>query len=313
MQNQPARRFLAAPLALALLTLAACRRDEADPVPVPPAAPAKTAGGASYELRGVVRIVDADAGQATIRHEAIPGFMAAMTMPFAVDDKELLGDLRPGDEVEGRLDVEMAGDSVRSYRLRDLKITRPATSPPVEGPAAAPALLGPGDPVPDFAFLTQTGTPGRLSEYRGSYVIFTFLYTRCPLPDFCPLLDRKFGELAARIGRDARLRDRVRLLSVSFDPEHDTPEVLARHALRNRAVPPLWTFAVAQHEELAKVAPGLGLTYGPGANEILHNLVTVAIDPEGRVLAVERGREWSPGALLRGLPIGPDPTGGTER
>jgi protein SCO1/2 len=93
-----------------------------------------------------------------------------------------------------------------------------------------PRVLEKGDQVPDFAMTTQEGKPLKLSDLRGSVVALTFIYTRCPLPDYCPLMDRKFGELASRIGVIPERAKRIRLISLSFDPEHDTKEVLAKHA-----------------------------------------------------------------------------------
>ncbi len=117
--------------------------------------------------------------------------------------------------------------------------------------------------VPDFTMTTQEGRTLALSELRGKVVVLTFIYTRCPLPDFCPLMDRKIKELAGKVDAMPGRAEQVRLLSVSFDPEHDTPEVLRKHAQVQGARPPLWTFAVASHDELAKVAGPLGLMYGP--------------------------------------------------
>src|SRR5262249_51266846 len=133
-----------------------------------------------------------------------------------------------------------------------------------------------------------------LADLRGQVVVLTFIYTRCPLPNFCPMQDQKFARLASLLGATRERAGAVRLLSVSFDPEHDTPEVLAGHARIKGAKPPLWTFAVATHEELRKVAEPLGLTYGPTKDEVIHNLVTAVIDPAGRLVALERGGSWSP-------------------
>ena len=153
--------------------------------------------------------------------------------------------------------------------------------------------------MPDFAVTTQEGRTLRLSDLRGEVVALTFIYTRCPLPDFCPAMDAKFADLARRISAVPGRADRVRLLSVSFDPEHDTPAVLAAHASRRGAVPPLWTFAVASHEELARVAGPLGLTVAPGSREIAHNLRTAVIGPDGRLARLEAGQGWAPADLLR--------------
>ncbi len=265
----------------------------------------------TYKLVGVVRRVDRGAGQVAIAHEAIPGFMGAMTMPFNLKDRSLLEDVEPGDEVEGPLRVVKEGDIVRDYELENLVVTRPAVEPPktlsVSGRGIelrkTPERLKVGDLVPDFVMTTQEGKTQKLSDLRGEVVVLTFIYTRCPLPNFCPLMDQKFAGLADKVAANPERAARVRLVSLSFDPEHDTPEVLAKHASLRGAHPPLWTFAVATHPELEKVAAPLGLMYGPTATEIIHNLCTVVIDPTGRIARLDVGTEankWQ-GTELLGL------------
>jgi protein SCO1/2 len=151
-----------------------------------------------YPLVGIVEELDRESGRVVIRHEAIPGFMPAMAMPFDLKGQEVLDDLQVGDKVEGRLIV-----SAESSRLTDVVITALADPKAVvsgragEGTGGRPPLM-PGGAVPDFAMTTQTGETLRLSELRGKVVVLTFIYTRCPLPEFCPLMDRKFGELTSR-------------------------------------------------------------------------------------------------------------------
>ncbi|WP_246196228.1 copper-binding protein [Aquisphaera giovannonii] len=284
--------------------------------PGPGAAPAPAAKGGDapgvqeYRLVGQVKAVDRGAKEVTIRHEEIPGFMGAMTMPFRVDDASALEDVQVGDEVEAKLRVEREAGQVKDYQLLDLAVTRPAPAASLVldlsggTPALrqAPKRLQPGEVVPDFAMTGQDGRAFRLSDLRGKVVVLTFIYTRCPLPDFCPYMDRKFADLAAAIATSPRRAESVRLLSVSFDPEHDTPEVLARHARSRGATPPLWTFCVASHDQLAGVAGPLGLVYGPGKGEIIHNLCTAVIDPGGRLARLEVGTQsnrWSSADLLK--------------
>jgi protein SCO1/2 len=242
--------------------------------------------------------VDQDTGVVSIRHEAIPGLMPAMTMPFDIRGQEVLEDLRVGDRVQGRLRIE-GGRSV----LAGLEITQMGVAPPIglDSATARPAraLLRVGDPLPDFAMTTQEGCPLRLSDLRGRVVVLTFIYTRCPLPDYCPLTDRKFARLAALVRPAPGLSDRVRLLSISIDPEHDTPEVLARHAASKGAVPPLWTFAVATHAELGKIAGPLGLAYGPAADQVIHTLSTAIVAPDGTLARLESGNGWSPEDMFK--------------
>lgn len=296
-------------LAAIIALLSGCARTEA-----PPPSPAPTPPPVvEYKLTGVVRKVDAEHQSVTIRHDPVPGLMPEMTMPFSLRDRETLDDLKEGDEVEGSLRVVREGGEVADYELTRLTVTRPAPPPELTlsaGPdgqltlTPTPRRLGPGDAVPDFTVTTQDGAALRLSDLRGSVVVLTFIYTRCPLPDFCPAIDRKFGDLAARLAAVPDRASKVRLLSVSFDPEHDTPEVLRKHAAMRGAAPPLWTFAVATHAELGRVGPALGLTYGPTRGEIVHNLSTAVIGPDGRLVALrvgEEGRTWQPADLLKAI------------
>jgi len=282
-------------LLTALICLTGCGGQPQNP-PVKPdktekpkAVETKPAAPKQYQLTGVVREIDKESGQVMIRHDEIPGYMKAMTMPFDLKGKEVLADLFVGDEVEGTLVVK--ADDIE---LNDLVITRPAEPAALNfGPnglevKAKPATLLPGEDVPDFKVTLQDGKPAKLSDYRGKLVVLTFIYTRCPLPNFCPMMDRKFGELAARLQPTSKA-DQVRLLSVSFDPEHDTPAVLASHAKSRGAKMPLWTYAVASHEELGKFGPKLGLMYGPGEKEVMHNLCTAVIGPDGKLIRLDYG------------------------
>ncbi|RUL87748.1 SCO family protein [Tautonia sociabilis] len=259
---------------------------------------------ATFSFEGVVRHVDPDSGVVSIDHEDIPGLMPAMLMDFHPEDRALLEDTVVDDEVVGTLRVEY-GDrgEVTALDLVDLVVSRPApprppgAEPGSVSPPGLPPRLEPGQLVPDFEVTTQQGEPLRLSDLRGKVVVLTFVFTRCPDPNFCPLMDAKFAQLADRVARSPERTERVRLLSVSFDPEHDTPEVLASHARRVGADPPLWTYAVASHEELAKVSWPLGLSYGPDGAAIRHTLSTAVIAPDGTLARLEEGNSWTPADL----------------
>ena len=263
-------------------------------IPGPAAAVAET-----YPIVGKVLEVDPVEGTVAIAHEAIPGYMPAMKMALAYKDEQALNELMPGDEVKGALRV---GDA--SSEWADLVVTRPAVAGEGVGGVAPSRTLEVGAPVPDFEVTTQAGEPLRLSALRGKAVVVTFVYTRCPLPDYCPRVDRKFAELAAMIRSRPGGGGAVRLLSISFDPEHDTPAVLAAHARSAGAAPPLWTYAVASHAELSRVGPGLGLAYGPSGAEIAHNLSTAVVGPDGRLAWLASGKagmSWSPGQVMAAL------------
>lgn len=255
-----------------------------------------------YALRGVVREVDVAGNEVVLKHEAIDGYMTAMTMPFTVKQGALPEGLKPGDKVAGTLRVTSEDSEV--VELLVTERAPEADQKPVLLLKDVPPLQ-PGEEVPDFTLTTQEGETLSLSDLRGKVVVLTFIYTRCPLPDVCPLMDRKFRDLSDAIKVLPGWSDQVRLLSVSFDPEHDTPEVLAKHARLNGATPPLWTFAVASHKELQKVAPQLDLMYAPMKTEVIHTLSTSVIDPDGRLVlrqsGMKEGRTWTTGELLKAV------------
>jgi protein SCO1/2 len=264
----------------------------------------------NYTLQGVVRSLAPESGRVLIRHRAIPGFMDAMTMPFQLADPAILESIHPGDEVEGTLRVVKEDGAVKEYQLLDVKVTKPAEPPThvldvSKGKVQIrqqPRRLELGDPVPDFTMTGQDGNPLKLSDLRGKVVVLTFIYTRCPMPDFCPLMDRKFSELAQHVAVFPNKAKDIRLISLSFDPEHDTPEILRKHAQVRGAIPPLWTYAVASHPELAKIAAPLGLFFGPDGGEIAHNLCTAVIDPRGDLGRVEvgtRANRWETADFLK--------------
>jgi protein SCO1/2 len=282
-----------------LVLLTGCGRGPS-PTPTPPGAGpgAKPNEERVYPLRGEVVKVDRASGQVAIHHEEVPGYMPAMTMPFDLSGQDVLLDLQVGDRVAGTLRVGAGRSALTEVTITEMALATPRAL--IDGEAApADHRLKPGDLVPDFAVTTGDGVTLRLSDLRGKVVALTFIYTRCPLPDFCPLMDRKFADLARLLmARPERARG-VRLLSISFDPEHDTPEVLARHARTLGAEGPLWTFAVASHDELARVGPLLGLSYGPSTSQIVHTLTTAVIDPDGRLFQLEPGNKWTPEGLFR--------------
>ncbi len=220
-------------------------------------------------------------------------------MPFQPSDPAILKSLHPGDEVEGTLRVVKEDGAVKEYQLLDLKVTKPAEPPThvidvSKGKVQIrqqPRRLELGDPVPDFTMTGQDGNALKLSDLRGKVVVLTFIYTRCPMPDFCPLMDRKFSDLAQHVAVFPNKAKDIRLISLSFDPEHDTPEILRKHAQVRGAIPPLWTYAVASHPELAKIAAPLGLFFSPDGGDIAHNLCTAVIDPRGNLARLEVGTQ----------------------
>ena len=252
-----------------------------------------------YPLKGQVLFVDPAKQEITVKHEDVRGFMPGMTMPFKVPDKTEFGSVAPGDLITATLVVE----ETAGY-LVDVAKTGSAPLPPEAKLLPRATILEPGDAVPDVSFTDQTGASRRLSDWRGKVVALTFIYTRCPLPNFCPLMDRHFAIVQRQVKAEALLDSRVHLVSISFDPAHDTPEVLAKHAARVGADPGQWSFVTAPWEVIDPFARVFGVAImrdDKPTQEILHNLRTAIIGKDGRLVRVLNGNEWTPEELLTAI------------
>jgi protein SCO1/2 len=255
----------------------------------PPAAPRQ------YELQGQILAIRPEQNEVLIKHGDIKGFMPGMTMPFKVRDAALLDQRAAGDLVTATL---MVADTEAWIAT----LVKTGEAPVVET-AAIPAAafvtpLKPGDVAPDTGLIDDTGGPLSLADWRGSAVAVTFIYVRCPLPEFCPLLDRRFAEVQRLIADDAGLRGRARLLSVSFDPDADTPARLRAHAEKLRADPAIWRFATAPRDVVDRFAATFGVNVIREADAtITHNMRTAVIGPDRRVTSVHEGSHWTPGQI----------------
>lgn len=252
-----------------------------------------------YPIAGQVIAVDAERQQLTVRHGDIPGFMPGMSMAFRVADAGVVAATRPGDLIAATLVVR----DTAGY-LEDVRKTGEGRLPPSGAHAPPAAILEPGDLVPDAAFVDQRGAPRNLSDWRGRTVAVTFVYTRCPIPNFCPLMDRQFAAAQKAIAADPALAGRVHLLSVSFDPTFDTPAVLRAHAGRTGADERHWTYLTGEASAIDRFAAGFGVTIvreAETADEIMHNLRTAVVDSGGRLRAVLNGNEWTTAELLDGI------------
>ena len=248
-----------------------------------------------YPLTGQVLAVDANQQVLTVKHQDIAGFMPGMTMPFKVEDAKELEGRKPGDLITATLVVK---DSV-GYLAR---IAKTGEAPLPAGEPARPLnMIEPGTPVPDAELQDQQGRMRRISEWRGKTIAVTFVYTRCPLPDFCPLMDRHFKAAQAALQQDPALAGRVHLLSVSFDPDYDTPAVIAAHAKRVGADPATWSYLTGTRQAVDPFAGAFGVSIireDRPMQEIIHNLRTAVIDADGRLVSVLNGRDWTPADLV---------------
>lgn len=244
-----------------------------------------------YPIAGQLLGVQLDTGQVLLKHGTVEGYMDAMTMPFQVADRASILERRPGDLVTATLVVE----PTRAF-LENVVLT--GTAPlPADAPARPVAegihVLAVGDAVPTVALTSQSGQPASLADWKGAAGVVTFIYTRCPLPDFCPLMDTRFGEIQAAARADQALAGKVKLLSVSFDPAVDTPAVLTAHAAKVGAGP-AWHFATAPPAIVDRFAAEFGVNVIREADgSITHNLRTAVIGPDARVATIYSGNDWT--------------------
>jgi protein SCO1/2 len=252
-----------------------------------------------YEVRGQILGIDRERREVLVDHADIKGFMPAMTMPYRVNDPALLDGKKPGDLFTATLVVE----EVHAY-LSTLTTTghAPLKTPPA-GPLITDAdLLREGDVVPDHALVDHQGTARPLGSLHGHRVALTFMYTRCPLPDFCPLMDKQFAAVQEEIRRSPDLRD-VRLVSVTLDPDYDVPAVLERHAKTVGAEPGRWFFLTGKPDDVLAFAKRFGVTAQPGDPDVglVHSLRTAVIDAQGRLVTAYSGNMWTPAELVADL------------
>ncbi|MCA9492381.1 MAG: copper-binding protein [Myxococcales bacterium] len=236
-----------------------------------------------YELTGTVTEVrDAEL---VIAHDPIEGFMPAMTMPFQVEDRALMAGVDPGDVVSATLVV---GDP--TTHLVRVEVTKEHERPPD---------LQPGQEVPVGAIFPRTplriptGPSLTLGEGQNVRALLTFIYTRCPIPEYCPATVAKLAALQEVMPEQARL------VAVTMDPEYDSPGVLKAYAKEHGAVSGKWDFGLVPDEVLVGVAEKAGLRVDGKGLGITHDLLFVVLDEQGRVLARYRDTAWDVGEVAR--------------
>jgi len=268
-----------------------------------PAAPAITK---TFKIRGKVVATDVGAGKITLDHEAVPGFMDAMIMPYKLADPSIIGELHPGDKITADVTVDQIDpDPTGGYKnARLANIVIIAQAKPDYKPAVQFHVPAAGDQVPDFALLNQSGKTIHLDQFKGKVVLMTFIYTRCALADFCPRMSRNFAEIDKALQGDPALYGKTHLLSVSFDPTYDTPAVLKSYGgaytgnyTKERFAH--WDFAAPPVKGLPEMAQFFDVGVTPGENKSLtHSLSTVLIGKDGKVIAWYPTNDWVPSEMV---------------
>lgn len=250
----------------------------------------------TFDLKGVVVSVDPPAHRITIDHEEIPNYMMAMAMPFRVKDTTLLLKVQPGDTVQGVLAVSRTESWIESIAVTS-KGEKPETAAEAEH-MVMKKMFRIGDPLPDFSVVNQNGRRIRLSDFRGKVVALTFVYTRCPLPDFCIRMSNNFSAVQKDFSKNPSLKNSWHLITVSFDPTYDTPAVLRKYGAVYTKDVSTWDFATDSMKSVMEIGDGLELDAQPDEGGLIaHNLRTAIIDQQGNLVAVYKGNEWTTAEL----------------
>lgn len=259
-----------------------------------------------YPLKGTVISVDKAAKTASIKHEDIPGLMPPMTMDFHIKEDWVWEDLLPGSEIRAELVVDKQAKD--PYWLEKIGILA-ASIPGQENPPVNDNFAQIGNPVPDFTLTNQDGKKISIKDFKGKPLAITFIYSKCPLPEYCIKMSTNFSDLGNQLMADPAQKDKYRLLSISFDPANDTPEKLRSYGLGylGKGAKPdfsVWQLAVGKDEEVRKIADFFGLRYEIDPNDkanFNHSLRTAVIGPDGTVRKILAGNAWTPAELLREL------------
>ena len=255
--------------------------------------------GKRYHLVGKIVQVQSDSNTLVIDGQDIPGFMAAMTMPYPVRVHADLAGLSAGDEITADVVV---GDN--GAYLENIVVTKKAAPSGAGKPSSDLHQPQPGDKVPDFALVNQDGKQIHISSFKGHPLLVTFIYTRCPFPDYCPLVSQNFAKIYAATRQDPALGSSLRLLTISFDTAFDTPTVLRQYAATFNQTTggtsfARWEFAVIPPKDLKTVTDYFGFYYSeqqPG--QIVHSMSTSVITPQGTIYKWYDDNDWQPADLI---------------
>ncbi len=259
-----------------------------------------TSNAKRYAISGQILVVNAAKQSLSIKHGDIVGYMPAMTMTFQVARADLMKGREPGELIVGTLEVDDTAG-----RIVEITHTGTAPMPDRASPTSmAASVLDVGDTAPDAALIDQDNRRRTFAEWRGTATLITFIYTRCPLPNFCPLMDRNFVAIQKQGAADPLLKGKFKLVSVSFDPDYDTPAVLKTHAASLGADPAGWSFLTADKVTIDRFAAKFGVGVvreGSAPGDTTHNLRTTLIGPDGKILKVYGGSDWSVATVLADL------------
>lgn len=254
-----------------------------------------------YDARGIIRGIAPDRSSVDIEHEDIRGFMPSMTMPFSVRDFKDIVDLKLGDGIVFRLNVtdqDVWIDQIKKIPSSDVHLPTATPRPSVSSKDSA--RLREGDHMPSFTLTSQEEEPITLATLQGAPFVLTFVFTRCPLPTFCPRMSENFEQIQTAIKNDPILA-RTRLLSITLDPQFDTPRVLRDYAAFRHADPHIWTFATGEPGQIDTLTHAFSVYVQTEGGTISHGLATALITADGKIDKIWRGNGWAPAEVIEAI------------
>lgn len=236
-----------------------------------------------FSAQGVVEGLNSENQTVTIKHEAISNYMDAMTMPFHAKNPADLSGLKRGDQVTFQLHITDDESWVDHFqKIGAVSLEESETVP--QTAAASPPH--PVNSLLDYKFTNELGQAVSFNDFRGQALAITFFYTRCPLPEYCPRLSKNFQEASRKLEAMPHAPTNWHFISVSFDPQFDTPPLLKSYGLGYGYDPAHWSFFTGPQDKIAALAHGVGVEYKTDNGTINHNFRTLIVDPEGRLQMV---------------------------
>ncbi|MEO8428583.1 MAG: SCO family protein [Verrucomicrobiota bacterium] len=285
--------LLAATLLVGASAVVSCDRNQPSPSPQ-----SQTSGRTNYQVKGIVKELKVDGRTVVIQHEDVPGYMPAMTMPFKVKNTNELTNLQSEDRVSFQMVV--TSDEGWIENVVRVGTAKGEILPSVESFRRVRDVdpLKVGDLMPDYRFTNELGHAVSLKDFKGKALALTFIFTRCPFPEFCPKLSNNFAEAYKRLMTTSNAPTNWNLLSISFDPTNDTPAVLKAYAGRYNYDSNYWSFVTGAMIDIDAITEQFGLGFSRQGPTINHNLRTVVVDANGRVRRILTGNDWKAAELV---------------
>jgi protein SCO1 len=255
--------------------------------------------GQHYETHGVIRGISPDRTTLEIQHENIPDFMPSMTMPFLVRNQKEVGDLKLGDAIAFRMTVTKKDfwiDHVKKIQREDVDVRDPKPKPTPDNQSSR---LKEGDPMPAFSLTDENGRHISGETFRGQPLVLTFIFTRCAVPNFCPLMTSNFSELQNLIKGESGAAAKTHLLSVTLDPDFDTPEVLKQYGAHSYEDPNVWSLANGDPKQIDALTQAFSVYRQTEGGTLSHGLATALVDPNGKIVKIWRGNAWKSDEVIQ--------------